>query len=100
MNRRSFFTKLGLAAASLAVLPAATTYARKWVAPGLGRVLWVPNPEWVNAPFEIQWSGHDGLIKVDPPLRFKHDGGNMVMIPPMIQSKEFHREFLCEPFKS
>lgn len=31
MNRRSFFTKLGLSAASLAVLPAATTYARKWV---------------------------------------------------------------------
>lgn len=42
MNRRSFFTKLGLAATSLAVLPAATTYARKWIATTGGSTLFVP----------------------------------------------------------
>ncbi len=39
MNRRSFFTKLGLAAASMAILPAATTYARHWVKPANGIII-------------------------------------------------------------
>lgn len=34
MNRRAFFTKLGLAAATVAVLPSATTYARRWITQG------------------------------------------------------------------
>lgn len=53
MNRRSFFTKLGLAATTVAILPAATTYARKWVASSSASNLWIPNPEWVNAPLEM-----------------------------------------------
>lgn len=50
MNRRSFFTKLGLAAASLAILPAATTYARNWKATPAGVLV---NPAWVNAEYEV-----------------------------------------------
>jgi hypothetical protein len=55
MNRRGFFKTLAAAAAGFAILPAATTYARNWVAPsaGLGRKLWVPNPEWVTAQYEV-----------------------------------------------
>lgn len=52
MNRRSFFTKLGLAAASLAILPAATTYARNWKATPSGLIV---NPAWVDAPYEFFW---------------------------------------------
>lgn len=55
MNRRSFFTKLGLAAASLAILPAATTYDRKWVAPTIQTPLFVPNTAWINAEFEMSF---------------------------------------------
>lgn len=54
MNRRSFFTKFGLAAASMAILPAATTYARHWVKPAADSVLLV-NPAWVNAEYEISF---------------------------------------------
>jgi hypothetical protein len=55
MNRRGFFTKLGMAAATVAILPSATTYARQWVAPTVNRHLWVPNPEWVAADYQIEW---------------------------------------------
>ncbi len=58
MNRRSFFTKLGLAATTLAILPSAATYARRWVSPAVSnRAVWIPNPEWVNAPYELASCG-------------------------------------------
>lgn len=53
MNRRSFFTKLALAAAAFTVLPSATTYARKWVAPRADSPLWIPNPAWETAEYRI-----------------------------------------------
>ncbi len=60
MNRRSFFTKLGLAAASFAVLPAATTYARHWVKSGPiltpTCLRWKEvflNPLWEQAEYEL-----------------------------------------------
>jgi len=58
MNRRSFFTKLGLAAASMSILPAATTYARHWVKPSTSAVLFVPNPEWDLAVYNIGYCWH------------------------------------------
>ncbi len=75
MNRRSFFTKLGLAAASFAVLPAATTYARKWVKPAEGLLFqktndiltslnFVPNPLWETAPYQLSFVYHPGAITV------------------------------------
>ncbi len=66
MNRRSFFTKLGLAAASIAILPAATTYARKWIAPAAESNLWVPNPAWKTAPLEVAWITHN--LSVQTPI--------------------------------
>jgi hypothetical protein len=52
MNRRGFFGKLGLLAAGFSVLPAATTYARSnWKVSRAG--LWRPNPDWVDAPYEM-----------------------------------------------
>lgn len=42
MNRRNFFTKLGLASASIAILPSATTYARKWVK---SQSIWITQTE-------------------------------------------------------
>jgi len=73
MNRRSFFTKLGLAAASIAVLPAATTYARHWVKPAEGLLFqktndiltslnFAPNPVWETAPYELSWWAHEGKM--------------------------------------
>lgn len=45
MNRRSFFETLGKAIAGFAILPAATTYARRWVPTASGVV--VPEIEMV-----------------------------------------------------
>jgi hypothetical protein len=66
MNRRSFFTKLGLAAASVAILPSAATYVRKWVKPNpsMGRQLWVVNTEWISAPYQLDFVWHSGAISV------------------------------------
>ncbi len=55
MNRRSFFTKLGLAAASMAILPAATTYARHWVKPANGIII-TPISELIMDPRELNLS--------------------------------------------
>lgn len=46
MNRRSFFSTLGLASASFAILPSATMYERRWVSQG---TLLVPG-EWYVTP--------------------------------------------------
>ena len=55
MNRRSFFKTLAVAAAGFSVLPSATTYARaKWVKQASSGI-YVVNPAWVNAPYEVAW---------------------------------------------
>jgi hypothetical protein len=55
MNRRSFFATLALAA-PLLFLP--KLEPPKWKR---DRVLWVPNPEYVKAPFEIRFIDQPGL---------------------------------------
>jgi len=70
MNRRSFFTKLGIAAATISILPSATTYARQWVAPTAVISLWVPNPAWDTAPYEKStYVGYGGGMSI-----FKRNG--------------------------
>lgn len=58
MNRRRFFSNLIGAAAEFAILPSAVTYSRKWIKPKQSPVF-IPNPEWVNAPYEIYFWGLD-----------------------------------------
>ncbi len=118
MNRRSFFTKLGLAAASVAILPAATTYARSWVAPEItGRAIWTPDPRWTNAPYEMSYIWHPQAISVydkfkpvgyllprigdsKEPERFIVKDGRLEQVFPWKREVVFHQEFQCEPFKS
>jgi len=52
MNRRSFFKSLAKAAAGFSILPSAMTYKRTWKR---GSDLWIPNLEWVRAPYEMQF---------------------------------------------
>lgn len=60
MNRRSFFKTLAVAAAGFSVLPSATTYARaKWVKQASSGI-YVVNPAWVNAPYEVAWFTFEG----------------------------------------
>ena len=51
-TRRSFLGQLAIVAASFAILPSATTYERIWK---VRRPEWVVNPDWVNAPYELQF---------------------------------------------
>lgn len=57
MNRRNFLKNLAAAAASFAILPAATTYHRaKWVKNR--SEVWIVNPEWVEARYEVAYYMH------------------------------------------
>lgn len=69
MNRRSFFTKLGLVAASFAILPSAATYARNWKPASATSFMLVPNPDWEAAGFEMSFAWH--------PLAFESIGANV-----------------------
>lgn len=66
-TRRGFLAnilKLGVAAA---VMPAATTYARNWVKPSTNKI-WVPNPAWVDAPYEVHFTFDEAsVINIGPP---------------------------------
>jgi len=92
MNRRSFFTKLGLAAASFAILPSAATYARKWVAPTAQCAMWVPNPAWETAPFEMSYLHAISTFNyvqsphVMPIIRFTKERGEFVQVPQLIKA--------------
>ena len=49
-TRRNFLSNLAKAVAAFGILPAATTYVRQWKQTNN---LWIPNPEWNNAQFEV-----------------------------------------------
>jgi hypothetical protein len=51
MNRRNFIRNIVGVVAAFSVLPAATTYNRTWTR--TRQELWVPNPEYVEAPYEV-----------------------------------------------
>lgn len=78
MKRRAFFNTLGKAIAGFSVLPAATTYARKWKRT---ENVWQANPEWVDAPYEVLWVyllGADGS-----PIVFKRPGPEELILTPV-----------------
>ena len=50
MNRRNFFGSLLKTGAGFFILPSAALYARKWK---FQNELWIVNPEWVRAEYEI-----------------------------------------------
>lgn len=80
MNRRGFLRNIALAAASFGILPSATTYARKWVKPSKDSNLYIPNDEYINAPYEVRFifnatvfESKIPLHKVAQPVVFKRE---------------------------
>lgn len=71
MNRRRFFTNLIGAAAAFSILPAATTYARKWKF--TAEKVWVPNPEWVTAEYEVSYIIPDEQRMMIPILHIRNE---------------------------
>lgn len=63
-TRRSFFNTILKAGIAAAILPAATTYARKWKPTNTG--IWITNPEWENAPYEFDFHYYK-VINIGPP---------------------------------
>ena len=100
MNRRRFLKNLigatAATAAAFSILPAATTYARKWVKTSTAQI-WVPNPEWVTAEYEVMWMGNAEIVKkaiaksakpLDLPMRYTIDpvtGGYKLVLPYITQ---------------
>lgn len=98
MNRRNFLTGIIAAGVSSMILPAALTYKRsKWIKRAS---MWIPNPEWVNARYEVGFQffrpGELHALYVDRwnvpynivPVRgnqFK-DNGELVPISPYIEA--------------
>lgn len=97
-TRRTFFKQLAGAAASFAILPAATTYERIW-RPKLIEPQWRINPAWVNAKYEMLWGCGDSYLihyvgepipdvpsrwkQLSKPVRFT-SSGEIVLIPEFI----------------
>lgn len=91
MNRRNFLGKLLVGAAAFAILPSATTYARSWKPLGSG--ILVPNPEWVNAPFEIRFMWNPAVYdakflegyQTAPIARYKRtEGDSLELVPEFV----------------
>lgn len=61
--RRTFFKQLAGLTAGFAILPAATTYERIW-RPKTIEPVWVINPEWVNATYEIGYIMHPDFMAI------------------------------------
>jgi hypothetical protein len=103
MNRRSFFTNLTKAAAGFAILPTATTYARKW-APAIKtwESEWIVNPVWASTEYEMSFIYHSSaqlaflqnpdFIPIlhkrigNSPIRFKlNSSGVLERVPKIIE---------------
>lgn len=91
MNRRSFIGGFAAALAGFAVLPPATTYTRLWKAVRPVDPKWIPNPEWVNAPYQIYFWNAGPFEFTDfsegKPLRWIVDRktGTLSRVPPVIK---------------
>jgi hypothetical protein len=91
MNRRSFFGKLAGAVAAFTILPSATTYERIWK-PKLIEPVWVVNPEWVTATYELSFAylceiqkEMDSIIII--PSELFSDGSDRADFKQMIQGR-------------
>lgn len=72
MNRRNFIRNLA-GIGLFSILPGA---GRVWKATKVINPMTIPNPNWVNAPYEcafIFWGGMDNYAKSVIPLRFQEE---------------------------
>jgi hypothetical protein len=53
MNRRGFLDTMLRASAAFSIMPASLTYTRKWKRPITNSFIWVPNPQWITAPWQL-----------------------------------------------
>ena len=77
MTRRGFLSQVLKAGVAAAILPAATTYARsKWIKPSVTSNLWIPNPAYETAEYEVVFLiGKDAYTQTvmgPPPLSKTH----------------------------
>lgn len=99
MNRRSFLTGIIAAGISAAILPSALTYERTWKKTAQG--LYVLNPDWVNAPYEIRWLVTDKnlfeavVVPVSTPVR----NCMIESMPIRLKFGVFDKQNIIEPFK-
>ena len=79
MNRRSFFKTLATAAAAFTILPSAVTYGRTW-AKKTSSGIYVVNPAWVNAPYEVGFY-FQPYEKFLHPIVFQKGAGEVIRNP-------------------
>lgn len=88
MRRRDFFRTLATAAAGFAILPSAGTYKRTWKSSP--SKLWLPNPNWVDAEYEVVWAT----------LVFDQKGMPTVCSWISREEPKFHPPELCHRFEN
>lgn len=91
MNRRSFFSKLAVAAAGFTILPPATTYERIWKPTQkiitFPKGKWIVNPEWETARYAMEFIWHDQPPDFVAELpRFNSIGGFLYEVKPYIKA--------------
>lgn len=80
MNRRGFLTGMLKAGVAAAFLPGA---GRLWKR---SEDIWVPNPEYVNAPYEVCFLMYGDTIKTFPyPKRYKLIGSVLREVEPLVR---------------
>lgn len=95
MNRRSFFTSLGAVAAACAApsifIPKFEPVRWKFIKPSMGRVLYAPNPDYIQAKYAVGWLfGFPSIgqhIDLTYPVRGNEfdSRGMLIPIPPFIR---------------
>lgn len=85
MNRRGFFKTLATAVAGFSILPAATTYTRAPWKKSAGSGIWIVNPEWLNAPYEVTFFVEDHRIIELYPIRYQDPRPGSFCVPPWIE---------------
>lgn len=79
MNTRSFLKSILMLGVSAAILPSAVTYSRRWIKPSGSDQLWKPNPDWVNAQYEVVF-GYLPSESTIQPIIFKRSTEPNIML--------------------
>lgn len=92
MNRRNFLKSLATAAAAFAILPSATSYTRAPWKKVAGSGIYVVNPEWLNAPYEIAFMFAPGPVEECRhsivPVYFSREGQEFPELPGHFRLKD------------
>ena len=89
MNRRSFLSSVLKAGVAAAILPSATTYLRAQWKKLADSNLWIPNPDYETAEYEVAFISTIVVPKLEYTLRYKLKNGIVKEVKPIIMVSQW-----------